>query len=133
MILGCGIDVVEIALFEKIFSDPTSVFKIRHFTEREMAYCEGQPGHNPLLHYAGRYAAKEAFIKALGPLYRDRAPDITAFDYHNIEVVSHPVAGPSLSISGKLASAIALFNIHHIFVSISHEAATAVAMVILEN
>ena len=60
---GLGVDIVEINRIEKILARTPS-FKARVFTEQEREYCDKK--HKPAVHYAMRFAAKEAVLKALG-------------------------------------------------------------------
>ncbi len=132
MILGIGVDLVDIVSFRDIINDPASAFKKRHFTPSEIAYCEGQKGHDPVHHYAGRYAAKEAYIKARGQAFKNKKADID-INYCEIEVSTDSDSGPEIGVSGKLKERMEASGVKKIFVSISHEANTTVAMVILEG
>jgi len=62
-ILGTGIDIIEIKRIKKVIAG-NKAFRKRVFTKREIAYCEGKA--NKYQHYAVRFAAKEAILKALG-------------------------------------------------------------------
>lgn len=64
MIFGIGIDVVEVERLESSMAEFGERFASRVFTEAERAYCESQK--RPAIHYAARFAAKEAVAKALG-------------------------------------------------------------------
>ena len=64
MIFGIGIDVVEVERVESSIAEFGERFVSRVFTEAERAYCESQK--RPAIHYAARFAAKEAVAKALG-------------------------------------------------------------------
>lgn len=132
MILGIGLDIVQVDLFRDILADRTSSFKQHHFTEREIVYCESQAGHDPVLHYAGRYAAKEAYIKARGAHFK-QTPTTLNINYREIEVVTEPSSGPALQIHGVLAARLRDAGGAKIFVSITHEASVAAAMVVLER
>lgn len=132
MILGLGIDVVDMNLFRDILNDPTTTFKSRHFTQKEIAYCEGLKGHDPIMHYAGRYAAKEACIKAGGVLFRNKKVDFN-INYLDFEIATDADSGPSISLSGKMLEIFNESAIKKIHVSISHEKTVAAATVILEG
>lgn len=133
MILGIGVDIVEFGLFREVLNDASSSFKSRHFTEAERRYCENQPGHDPLHHYAGRYAAKEAFIKAGSTWYRGRPQEMNNADYLEVEVITHDLSGPEITLHGKIEGAFERAGAKKIFVSISHEQSFAVAMVVIEG
>lgn len=64
MILGVGTDIVELARFKAAMKRQGDRFLQRIFTEGERRYCEGKL--NRIAHYAARFAAKEAVLKALG-------------------------------------------------------------------
>lgn len=134
MILGIGIDVVDVSSFREILNEPTSNFVKCHFTRKEVEYCTGHKGHDPVLHYAGYHAAKEAFIKACGPLYQQNQEGAgTNPDYRDFEITTDKISGPEMSLSGESKERLAKFGIKKIFVSISHEAKTAAAVVILKG
>lgn len=113
MITGIGIDIVEIRRVEKLIRQYGSRFIKRTFTPKEIKYCKDKP--NPAQHYAGRFAVKEALIKALGrPLI-----------LKEIEVDR----GPKITLTGKAKK-----NLKNkkILLSISHDHEYAVAQVILQ-
>lgn len=113
MIKGIGIDIVEIKRVEKLIKKYGSRFINRTFTKKEIQYCRHKP--NPAQHYAGRFAVKEAIIKALGkPL-----------TLKEIEVDK----GPKLKLTGKAKNAL---EDKKILLSISHDHEYAVAQAILE-
>jgi len=64
MIRGVGADIVDVRRFEKACNRYGRKFTRRLFTGEEITYCEGR--YRPALHYAARFAAKEAVIKAVG-------------------------------------------------------------------
>ena len=65
IIFGIGIDVVEVERVESSMAEFGDRFAERVFTEAERAYCESQK--RPAIHYAARFAAKEAVAKILSP------------------------------------------------------------------
>ncbi|MEO6491037.1 MAG: holo-ACP synthase [Ferruginibacter sp.] len=124
MIYGIGIDLVEVnRVAEKI--DKKAGFRELVFAQSEIDYCETKK--NKFEHYAGRFAAKEAFFKAIGTGWRDG----TAFN--EIEVTNDDSGKPSISFLGKTASAIAKLNLGKIAVSVSHVSSMATAIVIIED
>lgn len=113
MIKGIGIDIVEIKRVRKLIKQYSNRFLDRTFTKNEIQYCQNKP--NPAQHYAGRFAAKEALIKAYGkPLV-----------LKEIEIDK----GPRIRLAG---SANKTLKNHKIFLSISHDHEYAVAQVILQ-
>ena len=124
MILGSGIDMIEV---ERIaFSvGRNSGFREMVFSAQEIAYCESKAA--PYQHYAARFAAKEAFLKALG-----RGWD-SGLALHEIEIVNEANGKPLLRLSGKTAAALESLEIRNIHVSLSHLKSYASALVILEK
>jgi holo-[acyl-carrier protein] synthase len=124
MILGTGIDIIEV---ERVaFSTGrNSGFRELVFSEREIEYCESKA--SPFQHYAARFAAKEAFLKAIG-----RGWD-SGLALHEIEIVHAANGKPQLLLSGKTAAALESLNIRTMHVSLSHLKTYASAVVILES
>jgi holo-[acyl-carrier protein] synthase len=124
MILGTGIDIIEV---ERVaFSTGrNSGFRELVFSEREIEYCESKA--SPFQHYAARFAAKEAFLKAIG-----RGWD-SGLALHEIEIVHAASGKPQLLLSGKTAAALESLNIRTMHVSLSHLKTYASAVVILES
>ena len=116
MIAGVGIDVVELARFERAVSR-TPGLRERLFapSEREL----------PLRSLAGRFAAKEALIKALG--------DSTGVRWHDMEVVSDEHGNPGFVTHGAVTRILAERGIIAIHLSMSHDAGIASAMVVAES
>ncbi|HNY01859.1 MAG TPA: holo-ACP synthase [Bacteroidales bacterium] len=123
MILGTGIDIIEVARIEKAMSRDTG-FRDKLFTEGEIAYCESKK--NRYQHYAARFAAKEAFMKALGTGWRFgvRFADIDLFH----DELGQPHIRPA-GIAKELTDRLSVSKIH---VSLSHLKEMATAIVILE-
>ena len=124
--VGLGIDIVAIARMERILGR-TSSFRTRVFTEGERAYCE-KTSH-PATHYATRFAAKEAVLKALGTGF--------AFGIHprDIEVVRHPNGRPTAKLTGRAQEIAAQLKVVELPISLSytHTEAVACAMAITED
>ena len=120
-----GIDIVDITKFKKIASR-NKQFVTDIFTQREQEYCLSR--RDPYVHFAGRFAAKEACMKALGWGLSVAGSDHVLRD---IEIDQHPSGQPLLSLSGWALKIGKKKKIHQHTVSISHSGRTAVAMVIL--
>lgn len=133
MITGIGIDISQIDVIRGPLMEADQAFVRGTFTAREIEQCRTQKGHDPILHFAGKYAVKEALIKALGPAYAGAQPDVKNFDYREIEVLTDPVSGPRITLTGRLAEVQWRLGFQRIWVSISHETENAVAMVVLET
>ncbi|MBU1221195.1 holo-ACP synthase [Myxococcota bacterium] len=126
MITGLGTDIVATETFGQTSDGP---FVYRIFTAEEIAFCTNgmQPQREKL---AGRYAAKEAFIKAMGP---NLFFPVSIDDYRCIEVKSLPTGAPEIHLSGRMLKSYEDTGADRIWISISHEPEYAVATVILEK
>ena len=123
MILGVGIDLVGI---EKIAeSVQQEAFLRKVFTPDEIMACAGLS--NPAEHYAGKFAAKEAFMKAIGKGIRQKVW------FTQIEVLNSETGAPGIRASGEAARTMKEMSVTRIHASISHSAGMAVAVVILEG
>src|SRR6266702_2079128 len=114
MIVGIGTDIVEVErLASKILKKE---FREKVFSKNEIDYCESMP--DKAQHYAARFSAKEAFLKAAGKGL------LLTHDLNEIEIVHSEDGGPKLQLNGKLASdpTMKKWIIH---VSLSHVASMA--------
>ena len=124
MIFGTGIDIVDISRFQKFIDDNNILLFQRIFTSREIEYCAGKKW--AAQHYALRFAAKEAFLKALGTGLRD------GLSWQEMEVVHDRYGKPEVLLSGKAEQLFANKGLGKCFLSLSHDGNCAVASVILE-
>jgi holo-[acyl-carrier protein] synthase len=125
VILGFGMDVVEIARISRILGGPSARadrFLARCFTAAERAYCDARQDRAG--RYAARFAAKEAALKALG------AP--AGLAWTDLEV-RRAEGAPSLVLGGAAARAAAALGVVRVLVTITHDAGVAAAAVILEG
>ena len=125
MIVSIGIDIVEVYRIRDTISR-TPRFTDRVFTPNERSYCEGR-GAAAFQSYAARFAAKEAFLKALKTGWRGK------ITWHDVEVVNDDQGVPSLLIKGEARTLLQKLGANQIHLSISHTAEHAVAQVILEG
>jgi holo-[acyl-carrier protein] synthase len=116
LILGIGVDVVDLARFERAVGR-TPGLRERIFTPAERDL--------PLRSLAGRFAAKEALIKAIG--------DSTGVRWHDMEVVSNGLGNPSFVLHNAVAEITAALGIEYIHLSMSHDAGIAIAYVVIEK
>ena len=124
MIFGIGTDMIEVErVAEKI--GKKSGFRELVFSKKEIAYCEAKT--NKYEHYAARFAAKEAFFKALGTGWKNG----TAFN--EIEITNDETGKPVISLLGETAISIAGMKLGKILVSISHLKTMASATVLIET
>ena len=121
--VGLGVDLVEIERMKRILGR-TPHFKVRVYTQEERDYCDGTA--NPHVHYATRFAAKEAVLKALGTGF---AFGIAPAD---VEVVRNQYGRPSVQLHRKAAEIASKQGVREIPVSLSytHSEAVACAMAI---
>jgi holo-[acyl-carrier protein] synthase len=126
MILGVGIDAVDIARIERMHSAYGDRLLARLFTDAELAYLSTKAF--PAQHIAVRLAAKEAAYKALSG--NDAA---RAIGWREVEVFSRDDGAPELRFHGRAAERFAELRGTSIHVSLTHSQATAVAVVIVER
>lgn len=125
MIFGTGVDIVEIARFERFLAQGNDALIRRLFTDLEIGYCSEK--RLAAQHYALRFAAKESFLKALGTGLRD------GLSWQDVEVVNDELGKPSLKLYGKAQEMFARADLTGCFLSLSHDAGCAIAMVVLER
>ena len=123
MIHGIGTDIIEVNRIEKNL-EKVSGLKTKLFTAKEIKYCETK--RHSAEHFAARFAAKEAFFKALGTGWR------YGFAFTEIEIINNELGKPEITVSGKIEKYITENNISNIHISISHLKDIANAVVILE-
>lgn len=124
MIFGIGTDIIEVERIENMIAKGRQYLDTI-FTEKEVEYCESKA--RKAEHYAARYAAKEAMLKALGIGWRD------GFAFSDIEVINNELGKPHISLRGKAKEFLDLHQITKTSVSLSHSKDSAVAVVILEK
>ncbi len=125
MIFGIGTDVVAISRFDRFVREESFALFERLFTPAEREYCGAR--RRSAQHYALRFAAKEAFVKALGTGLRD------GLSWQQIEVVNDSLGKPELRLSGRAAELVASHGLARILLSLSHDGDTAIATVIVEK
>ena len=125
MTFGVGIDIVEVSRIQKEISKQDGRFRDRVFTKDEISYCESKA--NKEQNYAARFAAKEAFFKALGSGWSN------GYAWTDVEIAKDKSEKPYIVVHGKVKNFIELNKILNIQVSLSHVKETATAIVILEK
>jgi holo-[acyl-carrier protein] synthase len=120
-ITGIGTDIIEISRIQEAIERHGERFLSRIFTLREREYCERYAQSTP--HYAGRFAAKEAIVKALGTGFQFE------MTWQDIEVINNPLGKPEVILSPQLRKT---FPTAIFFLSISHcnKYATATTIVV---
>ncbi len=114
-IIGIGVDLVDVARFER------SLAKTPRLLERLFAETERSGSSRSL---AGRFAAKEAFIKAVG--------DPRGMRWHEVVIAKDALGKPSIAASGGVAKILSAAGIDKLHLSITHDGAMACAMVVAE-
>jgi holo-[acyl-carrier protein] synthase len=120
-----GIDIAEVPRIRAAIERRGQSFLKRIYTPKEIAYCERFK--NKYERYAGRFAVKEAAMKALGTGWQH------GVRWVDLEVVREKSGRPTLSISGEAGKIAEHLGVKHIAVSITHSADQAFALVIFEN
>lgn len=122
MIHGIGIDHCEVGRMKRAATDD---FVAAVFLPAEIAYCKDK--RCPAQHFAARFAAKEAAIKALA------AAGGQGTFWHDIEVVRATDGHPSLILSGRLQKLAGALGVHTLHVSLTHTEELAAAVVVAEG
>jgi holo-[acyl-carrier protein] synthase len=124
MIAGLGTDIVEVErIAEKI--EKNNGFRELVFSAKEISYCESKTHKHE--HYAARFAAKEAFFKALGSGWLNG----TAFN--EVEIINNEQGKPEIVLRGLTHTTVNALGNFNIMVSLSHIKSTATAVVIIEK
>lgn len=122
MLVGVGIDVTPIARIERLLERWGARAEVRLFTAGERAYCRARA--QPAQHFAARFAAKEATLKALG------VPE--GLSWHELEVVVDELGRPRMALSGAAAQAMHERGAAVLHLSLTHAGGLAVAVAIAE-
>jgi len=125
MIVGMGIDVAEVNRIRGVIESQGERFRRRVYTEEEVAYCE--QFKNKYERYAGRFAAKEAAMKALGTGWS------RGVRWVDVEVVRQRGGRPTISLKGEAKKIADALGVKNIALSITHTAVQAIAHVVFEG
>jgi holo-[acyl-carrier protein] synthase len=125
MIVSIGVDIVEVYRIRETL-ERTPRFTERVFTQTERDYCEAK-GVSSAQSFAARFAAKEAFLKALGTGWRGK------ITWHDIEIINDELGVPSFNLSGESLELMQKLGANKVHLSLSHTSEHAVAQVILEQ
>ena len=125
MIVGMGTDLIEVERIRQTVDRYGDKFLRRVYTERESAYAMSKRNFAERL--AGRFAVKEAGMKAIGTGWR------RGVTWRDFEVINEPGGRPTLRLMGAAGRIAQEFGVRRISVSITHTAAMAMAVVILED
>jgi holo-[acyl-carrier protein] synthase len=125
MIVGLGLDIAEIDRIGAAITRHGVPILERLFTPGEVAYCESY--RNKFERYAGRFAAKEAAMKALGTGWR------LGVRWRDIEVTRQPSGKPALHLEGVARQIADRLGVKNISLTITHSGNLALAEVIFES
>jgi holo-[acyl-carrier protein] synthase len=125
MIVGTGIDIVEVPRVAAVLDRYGLKFLQRIFTADEIRYCDSKA--NRVERYAARFAAKEAAMKAIGTGWRH------GVRWKDFEIKRLPGSRPTLQLHGRAAEIAVQLGMSRASLSLSHTAGQAVAQVILEG
>jgi holo-[acyl-carrier protein] synthase len=122
MVFGIGIDIIEVARIRKAYAKLGKKFLDGIFTEREQSFSLKHA--DPSERLAARWAAKEAFLKALGTGYS------RGISWTDVEIIDNERSRPSINVTGKPAKILGQMKVH---LSISHLKDMASAVVVIEE
>ena len=125
MVVGIGIDIVNIGRIESMMARWGDLFLGRVFTEREIVRCRQRA--RPSECFAIRFAAKEAFLKAIGRGLRN------GIQWTDIEVENDSLGKPLFSLHRKAKEVLETQRVKKALLTLSHERFYAVAHVLLEG
>ena len=124
MIVGIGVDIVEVDRIRRIVARHGDRFVRRVFSDREAEYCRSCVHSEQ--RFAARFAAKEAVLKALGVGWQD------GVSFCDVEVCTNELGAPTVQLSGRALELSRRLGATRFFVSLSHDARYAVAQVVAE-
>ena len=123
MIIGIGLDISEIPRIESSLTEYGEQFERKVFTDEEIAYCR-RFRYRVGEHYAARFAAKEAFSKAVGTGVR------MGFRWREVGVTRRPGGPPQIELTGGMRDLYGHLRVH---LTLSHSGEMAIAVVVLET
>ncbi|MDA2926363.1 holo-ACP synthase [Acidobacteria bacterium AH-259-G07] len=124
MIIGIGIDIVEVRRISAALQG-TQTMAQKVFTADEIRYCTERK--NKYQHFSGRFAAKEAALKALGTGWSE------GIRWKDVEVTNGELGKPGLTFYGKAKEVLEKSGAQQAWLSITHSPEHSVAVVVLEK
>jgi holo-[acyl-carrier protein] synthase len=124
-IVGIGTDIIECLRIAQMIDRHGELFIRRVYTEHEIAYCSTKKAATQ--HYAGRWAAKEAVLKALGTGW------VRGISWRDVEVRHKPGGAPTIALRGGAKEVLERSGITRLHISISHCRSHAMAYAIAEG
>ena len=125
MIIGVGVDIVEVERIRQMIARHGARFIRRVFTDGEVKYCHGRK--RAAEHYAARFAAKEAVLKALRIGLR------RGISWRDMDVVIGDLGEPDMRLGGAAALRAEELGVNHLHVSLTHTESYGAATVIAEH
>lgn len=124
MIIGIGVDIVEIRRIRNALQG-TERMQQRVFTKAEIEFCTGR--RHRYQHFGGRFAAKEAALKALGTGWS------RGIRWRDVEITDDETGKPQLTFHGKAREIFDELSAQRAWISVTHSPDHAVAVVVLEK
>jgi holo-[acyl-carrier protein] synthase len=124
-IIGVGTDIIECLRIAQMIDRHGELFIRRVYTDHEIAYCSTKKAATQ--HYAGRWAAKEAVLKALGTGW------VRGISWRDVEVRHKPGGAPTVALRGGAKEVLERSGITRMHISISHCRSHAIAYAIAEG
>lgn len=124
MVVGIGLDIVEVERIAKALRGSKSITE-RVFTPEEIRYCSQRK--NKYQHFAGRFAAKEAALKALGTGWQ------AGIRWRDVETTAGPMGQPQLTLYGRAAAIFKESKARRSLLTITHATDYAVACVVIDG
>lgn len=124
-IIGIGTDITECLRIANMIERHGELFICRVYTDNEIAYCSSRKAATQ--HYAGRWAAKEAVLKALGTGWRK------GISWRDVEVANLSTGAPTIMLHAGARDVADSLGIQRMHISISHARSHAVAYAIAEG
>lgn len=125
MIIGIGVDIVAVERITASIEKHGERFLKRIYTDAERAYCDRM--RESAVHYAARWAAKEALLKAIGTGMRE------GVKMKDAEILKLDSGQPTMTLSGRAKEIAGGMGAQKIHVSLTHDAGHSVAYVVLED
>lgn len=111
-IVGLGTDIVECVRIRKMIEDHGELFLQRVYTDKEIRYCQSR--RHAAEHFAGRWAAKEAVLKALGTGWR------RGISWRDVEIRNDPSGQPKVAVRGEAKEIAKKMRLQDVLITISH-------------
>ena len=125
MIVGIGVDIVEVERIRRIVARHGDRFVLRVFSDQEARYCRYYA--HPEQRFATRFAAKEAVLKALGVGWQN------GVTFRDVEVSTNELGAPSVELKGRALDLSRELGVRQLLVSLSHDENYAVAQAVAEG